>query len=352
MLTFSLVADQGETTDEEDVPASATTRPSALLRHSSSELNNRLAGQPLPKAPTSKLPPGHRWGPTLGSWVADPTKPIAVVASSGTQLIVYPAQRPSSKGSKVFPTIASSGRSSAQTSPRTSLPKLATPSYPNATDESEVERSDISSQDITTPMLGASPNLMMSGLGLGSSNLLNGHALRPPEAFFPFQSIGADGEMVLDGPDADDDDDDDDDGEALLNIEDFIDFGEYSEGSDGEDGSNTESFQSPTNALSDQTDAGLTPIGSPTTPASTHNLLDRLDKGVVTAFRRNQYDHGASRYRPSSASSFRVPDAIKGNVFATANSRGVLKKRKLSGDFGPSAMTNHAFPKRRIVDPH
>ncbi|KAL9005950.1 MAG: hypothetical protein Q9188_001315 [Gyalolechia gomerana] len=343
--------DQGETTDEEDVPASATTRPSALLRHSSSDFNNRLAAQPLPKAPTSKLPPGHRWGPTLGSWVADPTKPIAVVASSGTQLIVYPAQRPSDRGGKVFPTIASSGQSSAQNSPRTSLPRLAAPSYPPATDESEVERSDMSSQGITTPMLSASPNLMMSGLGLGSANLLSGHALGPPEAFFPFQSIGADGKMVLDGPDVDDDDDDDDDGEDLLNIEDFIDFGEDSEDSDREDGSNTESFQTPIVSLSDLTDTDPTPMASPPTPVSNHNLLDRLNNGVVTAFRRNQYNHDANGYRPSNASSFRVPNVIKGNAFGAANTLDGLKKRKLSADFGPSAMTSQAFAKRRMVDP-
>ncbi|KAL8945064.1 MAG: hypothetical protein Q9216_000048 [Gyalolechia sp. 2 TL-2023] len=344
--------DQGETTDEEDVPASATTRPSALLRHSSSDLNNRLAAQPLPKAPTSKLPPGHRWGPTLGSWVADPTKPIAVVASSGTQLIVYPAQRPSGRGGKVFPTIASSGQSSAHNSPRTSLPRLAAPSYPAATDESEVERSDMSSQGITTPMRSASTNLMMSGLGLGSANLLSGHALGPPEAFFPFQSIGADGNMVLDGPDVDDDDDDDDDdGESLLNIEDFIDFGEDSEDSDREDGNDTESFQTPIVSLSDLTDTDPTPTVSPITPASNHNLLGHLDNGLVTAFRRNQYDHDASGYQPSNATSFSVTNAFKSNAFAAANTLDGLKKRKLSGDFGPSAMTSQAFAKRRIVDP-
>ncbi|KAL8933591.1 MAG: hypothetical protein Q9211_005698 [Gyalolechia sp. 1 TL-2023] len=343
--------DQGETTEEEDVPASATTRPSALLRHSSSDLNNRLAAQPLPKAPTSKLPPGHRWGPTLGSWVADPTKPIAVVASSGTQLIVYPAQRPSGRGGKVFPTIASSGQSSAQTSPRTSLPRLAAPSYPAATDESEVERSDMSSQGISTPMLNASPNLMMSGLGLGSANLLSGHALGPPEAFFPYPSIRADGNLVLEGLGVDDDDDDDDDGEDILNIEDFIDFGEDSEDSDREDGDDTESFQTPIIGLSDLTDTDPTPTASPTTPVSNHNLLGRLDNGLVTAFRRNQYDHDASGYQPSNASSIRVSNAIKGNAFVAANTLDGLKKRKLSGDFGPSAMTSQAFAKRRIVDP-
>lgn len=346
------LADQGETTDEEDVPASATTRPSALLRHSTSEFNNRLASQPLPKAPTSKLPPGHRWGPTLGSWVADPTKPIALVASSGKQLIVYPAQRPASRGGKVFPTIASSGHSSTQASPRTPVPQLAAPFHPSAPDESEMEHAEMSSQETATPMLGASPNLMMAGLGLVSGNLLSGHALGPPEAFFPFHSIGADGKMVLDGLDANDDDYDDDDGEDLLNIEDFIDFGEDSEDSDHEDGNITESLQSPMFAQSDQTDADVTPTASPSGRSSVHSLLDHLDRGKVTAFRRGQRDHDADVYRHSSSSSFQFPNAIKANAFVAASSLSPPKKRKLSDDYAPSITTSPGFTKRRMVDPH
>lgn len=351
-LTHILVADQGDTTDEEDVPASATTRPSALLRDSStSALNNRLAGQPLPKAPTSKLPPGHQWGPTLGSWVTDPTKPLAVVASSGKSLIVYPAQRPARRDGKVFPTVASSGVSSAIPSPRTSVPKLTTPSRPIATDDSEVERSDMSSQDITTPMLSASPNLMMSGLGFGSGNLLSGHTLGPPEAFFPFQSIGADGKMVLDGLDADDEDDDDDDGEDLLNIDDFIDFGKDSDDSENEIGSATEGYQSPAVPVSDQAKEKSTSTASPSPTTPTHNLLDHLDRGVVTAFRRNQYGRGANGFLPSSASSFHAATAMKGNAFvASSSASSSLKKRKLGGGFAPPAPPKPMFTKRRILN--
>ncbi|KAL9012467.1 MAG: hypothetical protein Q9173_002774 [Seirophora scorigena] len=342
--------DQGETTDEEDVPASATTRPSALLRHSSSDLNNRLASQPLPKAPSSKLLPGHRWGPTLGSWVADPTKPIAVVASSGKKLIVYPAQRPASKGSKVFSTIGSSGRASAQASPRIAAPQLDAPSRPPVTEESDVERSEKSSQGAATPMLSASSNLMMSGLGLGGGNLLSGHALGPPEAFFPFHSIGADGKMVLDSLEVDDDDDDDDDGEDLLNIEDFIDFGEDSDDSDHDAGSSAES---PKIAPSDQTDAETTPTASPSAQSSSRSLFDHLNRGKVTAFRRNQYEPDSSIYRPSSSSSsFQVPSPIKSNPFVAASAFSPLKKRKLSSDFGPSVANSDAFAKRRMLSPY
>ncbi|KAL8907311.1 MAG: hypothetical protein Q9207_001488 [Kuettlingeria erythrocarpa] len=363
--------DQGETTDEEDVPASATTRPSALLRYSGSEFNNRLARQPLPKAPSSKLPPGHRWGPTLGSWVADPTKPIAVVASSGKQLIVYPAQRPTSKGGKVFPTIASCSKSSPQMGPRTPTSQLTAPFYHAAMDESEVGRSEISNQGTARPMLGASPNLMMSGLGLGSGNLFSGHALGPPEAFFPFHSIGADGSMVFgglnaaddddddgdDGDDGDDDDGDDDEGENILKLEDFIDFGRDSEESDQGGGSNSESFQSPKVGLSDQTDTDATPTASPSAQSSSPNFYHHLNRGKVTAFRRNQYDNDFGVYRSSSTSSIQVPNPIKSNAFVAASSFGALKKRKLSDDFasdefGPSMANSLVFAKRRAVEPY
>ncbi|KAI4151050.1 MAG: hypothetical protein LQ341_000980 [Variospora aurantia] len=343
--------DEGETTDEEDVPAFATTRPSALLRHASSNLSDRLASRSLPKTSSTKSPFQRRRGPTLGSWVADPTKPMALIASSGKELIVYPAQRPASKGGKVFPTISSNGHTSAQPSPRVLAPQLAAPPGLTATEESDVERSELSSQGgAATPMLSTSSNLMMSGLGVRGGNLLSGHALGPPEAFFPFHSIGTDGRVVLDSLDVDEDDDDDDDGESLLNIEDFIDFGEDSEDSDHDDGSSTES---PKVAKSDQTDAEVTPTVSQSARSASRSLFDHLDKGKVTAFRRNQYDPNTGLYRASSSSSSsQVPSPIKSNGFVAASAFSPLKKRKLSSDFDPSLPNNAAFAKRRMVSPH
>ncbi|KAL8779595.1 MAG: hypothetical protein Q9213_006857 [Squamulea squamosa] len=343
--------DQGETTDEEDVPASATARPLAVLRDSSSMmLNHRLDGQLLARAPPPKLPPRRRLGPTLGSWVTNPTKPIAVVASNGKQLKIYPAQRPASRRGKVFSTTVESGQSSAQASPRSAVAKMAPPSYPTATDDSELERGEFSSQGVATPMLSASPNLMMSGLGLSNGNLLSGHAMGPPEAFFPFQSIRADGEMVYNGLDADydDDDDDGDDGEDLLNIEDFIDFGEDSEGSDQEVDSTAESRQSPTVSSPAQGSAKLAALAPSPTQTS---YLDHLDKGVLTAFRRDQHDRKSNAFGRSSRSPFRIAEAVKENAFvALSTQSGPSNKRKLSGHHGIPAEYDRAFTKRRIVN--
>ncbi|KAL8768612.1 MAG: hypothetical protein Q9209_005171 [Squamulea sp. 1 TL-2023] len=325
--------DQGETTDEEDVPASATARPLAVLRDSSNMmLNHCLDGQPLARAPPPKLPPRRRLGPTLGSWVTNPTKPIAVVASNGKQLKIYPAQRPASREGTVLSTIVKSGQSSLQASPRSAVAKMAPPSYPIATDDSELERNELSSQGMATPMLSGSPNLMMSGLGLSNGNQLRGHTMGPSEAFFPFQSIRADGTMVFDGLDVDyddDDDDDGDDGEDLLNIEDFIDFGEDSEDSDQGLDSTAGSRQSPTVSSPTQGTAKLAAVASSPTQTS---HLDHLDKGVLTAFRRDQHYRKSNAFGRSSRSPFRIADAVKENAFvALSTSSGPSNKRKLSG---------------------
>ncbi|KAL8669086.1 MAG: hypothetical protein Q9168_006311 [Polycauliona sp. 1 TL-2023] len=341
--------DQGETTEEEDVPASATTRPSAVLRDSSSITlaNNSFSGQPLPRAPTTNLRSARQWGPTLGSFVTDPRKPIAVVAKDGKQLIIYPAQRPASRGGKVFPSIVSSGQSSVQASPRTAMAKMTAPSHPTTTDDSEVERSEMSSQGMTTPMLSASPNLMMSGLGLGSGNMFSGHAMGPPEAFFPFQSIAADGTMIVDGLDVGyDDASSEDDGENLLNIEDFVHFGDDSEDSDQDPESAVESRLSPANSSPSQNAAKPSSV-APSPTQST--FLDHLDKGMVTAFRRNQYEYESDAVGQSSKSPFRVANAMKANAFvASSPSSGSTGKRKLSDQHSDSPNYDHALTKRSM----
>ncbi|KAL8816758.1 MAG: hypothetical protein Q9223_004286 [Gallowayella weberi] len=343
--------DEGETTDEEDVPASATTRPSAVLHDfSASALNNGLPNQPQPQTPTPKLPPGRRWGPTLGSWVTDPTKSMAVISSSGKHLIIHPAQRPPSGGVKGYQSVLNSGQSSVQASPRPSVANMARPSYPTATDDSDMDRSEISSQEMATPMLSDSPNVMMSGLAFGSGNLLSGHAMGPPQAFFPFQSVEADGQMVLDGLDLNYDDDDDDDGEDVLNIEDFIDFGEDTDDSDHEVESTAGSCQSPAQTSPSEAAAKTTSVpSSPSQPT----FLEHLDKVVVTAFRRNQYNHEKNPFGQPGKSPFRAANAIQGNTFLASNTPpGPSKKRKLTGGFGAPLGQNHAFTKRRMLNRH
>ncbi|KAL8865484.1 MAG: hypothetical protein Q9198_009301 [Flavoplaca austrocitrina] len=224
------------------------------------------------------------------------------------------------------------------------------PSHPTATDDSELDRSERSSQGITTPMLSASPNLMMSGLGLRRGNMLSGHAMGPPEAFFPFQSIGADGTMMVDGVDVGYDDiSSEDEGEDMLNIEDFINLRGSSADSDQEADVFISGRISP--APSSPTQSAAKP--SSVVPSPTQStFLDHLDKGMVTAFRRNQYQSESDEsnfFRQQNKSPFLIANAIKTNAFVASNaSHGLSGKRKLSDQHGESPSYDHALTKRRI----
>lgn len=338
-------ADLGETTEEEDVPASATTRPQALLRRTSiSSFQGRAQTTPTPRKRLPPTPPGYRWGPHMGSWIADPTKPIAIVDSTGTKVVVFPPQRPK-KPNQVFASLGSSA-SSAHSSPRFSVPQLAT-----AVDDSEIEQSARSSQDPVSPMFGSSPNLMMSGLlNVGPSNeqLPGGQVLGPPEAFFPFTNFDAGGNVIMD----EDEDEDEDD---LLNLNDFIDFGEDTDDSATE-GPLNEPHSPSTSSVTSTVSAPLKPETTSSGKPSTPTLMDHLDKGVITAFRRSQYNQKTAQRHPSDGSLQRANPAFKGGRHAAADvPLSPLKKRRLSDAFdaehGVSPPDGVAV-KRRILNTH
>lgn len=282
----------------------------------------------------------------MGSWIADPTKPIAVIDSTGKHMVIIPAQRPT-KADKLFSQVSTSGSSTANNSPRNSFAGLA-----GGLDESDNDRSDFSSQEFMGSMYGSGANVMMPGLlhgGPGSEYILGGQVMGPPEAFYPFKSVEPDGQ-VLEEADEDDDDDDDED---LWNVHDFIDFGDGSSDDEKEDGEDTEVPSS----LATPAATGLN-----TTAANAgfaHNFLEHFDRGVVTAFRRNQHRHQALLRRPIPSSSLRGGGAIKGGRHIAANSLiSPLRKRKPSNSFsrigsplvGVAAKRRVANSRRRSVN--
>ncbi|MCJ1250974.1 hypothetical protein MMC30_008204 [Trapelia coarctata] len=323
--------DLGETTDEEVLPPRTINCPQSVLRINSSTPTRggpipRPASTPIRKPATTPTPASRRHGPSMASWVVDPTKPIAVIDSTGKTMLIYPAPRSVKKSESAF---ISSLSSSATASPRTSMAALAK-NFDGAFDDSENDRSDPSSQEQTTTMLGSAANLMMPGLlhgAPGMEHILGGSVLGPPEAFYPFKSIDANG-MLLDDDD-EDVDDDDDDPEDMLNIQDFIDFGDDSSDIDDQ--------------MLDDSDSTLlakrltdTPSKAPAMPAqrsSSIDLLQHFDKGVVASFRRNQTRHQSLLRRPSS------PYGIKGGRHFAANTPISPSKRKasrsLSSTFSP-----------------
>ncbi|MCJ1282584.1 hypothetical protein MMC26_001909 [Xylographa opegraphella] len=306
--------DEGETTDEEVLPPKTVTRPQSLLRLNSSStvrktFTPRSGSTPIRKAPLTPTPAMRRNGPSMASWIVDPTKPIAVIDSTGKTMLIYAAPRSARKTPAGF---ISSLNSSTTTSPKLSNATLAQ----NLKDD-EVDRADFSSQEPPTTMIESGANLMLSGLlhgGSGSEHILGGQVLGPPEAFYPFRSIDANGLMF----DEDDiEEDDDDDPEYMLNIQDFIDFGDTSD-SELENDTNADSsvlgspiLTIPKNTFT-PTRAGSVSIQQ----TSTQNLLHHFDKGVVSSFRRNQTRHQSLLRRPNLSSSFA---AIKGGRHIAAN---------------------------------
>lgn len=196
-------------------------------------------------------------------------------------------------------------------------------------------------------MYGSGANVMMPGLlhgAPGSEHLLGGQVMGPPEAFYPFKSVGPDGQVLEDADEDDDDDDDDDDN--LWNVHDFIDFGDGSSDDEKEGGEDTEVPPSPADPAAAGSNTTATNAGS------AHNLLEHFDRGVVTAFRRNQHRHQALLRRPMPSSSLRGGGAIKGGRHIAANSPiSPLRKHKPSSSFSRIASPLVGVSaKRRVVN--
>jgi hypothetical protein len=123
---------------------------------------------------------------------------------------------------------------------------------------------------------------MMTALG----NDAVGQVMGPPEAFYPSNRFSMDGSSG--GYE-------DDDSEDMLNVDDFIDFGNGSSDDDMEkDFDDVDDLVSPVLPSSIHGSATPTPHRStePSQGNSAERLLNHLDQGIVTAFRRNH-----SRYQ-------------------------------------------------------
>ena len=204
------------------------------------------------------------------------------------------------------------------------------PSADPRANDSEAEQGGRSSQDPMSPIFTSSPNLMMSGLlnvGPGNETFPGGQVLGPPEAFFPFTNFDAGGNVIMDEDDEEDEDD-------LLNLNDFIDFGEDSDDTDHE-GAIAEPHSPSASSMTSGLEATPKPEKMSAAKSTTPSLMDHLDKGVVTAFRRSQYNHKTSQRRPSDGSMQRAKTAFKGARQAAADEplSPPLKKRGLTDAF-------------------
>lgn len=280
---FLAVAAEGETTDEEDHPPPATiTHPRSILRRESSA---SLTPECEPSSQNSH--PLRRRGPLRGTFIADPHKPVAVMAPNGKQLILIPPY--ASSRHEWLESVTNSLAPSVDNSPRNSI------SVPNnPLEDSETDAMVSPTRRDSTHMLSSGANLMMSAL---QSNA-GGQVMGPPEAFYPNpqSDVGVANAGVIDG---NFEDDDDGDSEDMLNVNDFVDFGNGSSDEEEDIGKELEESVGLTSPLAPSSVPGSSLAGTPNRPGddasqpnNAEQLLNHLDRGVVTAFRRNH-----SRYQ-------------------------------------------------------
>ncbi|EEP82414.1 predicted protein [Uncinocarpus reesii 1704] len=318
-------SDGGETTDEEDYPPPATiTHPRSILRRDSS-----ASLSPDDEERDQQSRPTRRRGPLRGTFIADPHKPVAVVAPNGKQLIVIPPY-----ASYRHDWLESAANSLANTAANS-------PGATNAADDSDTDALVSPSRQVLSPMLSSAANLMITAV---VGNDCGGQVTGPPEAFYPNEKY------ILD---AFEDDDEDEDSEAALNVDDFIDFGNGS--SDGEEDKamdDVEELASPLAASSVNVDLTPTPqrIAEISQPNSAERLLNHLDRGIVTAFRRNHTRYQTlirlphhREFMPANSPS-RLASAFRRSKLA--DTRTPPRKRKASNYLGGEAV------RRKLLDSH
>ncbi|KAI9844019.1 MAG: hypothetical protein M1837_005954 [Sclerophora amabilis] len=329
--------DEGETTDEDLPPPPTIARTRSVLRPlSSSPSADDESDRPSASRRSWSGSARHRRGPSLGSWVADPSKPIAVLDSTGKRVVIYPAQKPSGSKGRLFGANSSSNSSPITMSPQTPLASLV--------DDSENDRGGFSFETQRSGLNGQRTNLMMGGLlhSAPENDLaISGQIFGPPEAFYPYWEPGTDG-----GPNKDGDFHDDED-EAMLNVDDFVDFGDSSSSDEDDNDRDEEQPQNTKHSRSKNEGPISSPMITPSKPESklTHSnnysqkLIDHFDRGVVTSFRRNQtrprsrFSHGRPGLRDNSPFAPKTFDktSMKGGRFAAIAPHTSIRKRKLSG---------------------
>ncbi|KAF2687466.1 hypothetical protein K458DRAFT_386282 [Lentithecium fluviatile CBS 122367] len=278
--------DMGDTTDEYESDVESVAHPQtplqkkSVLRRPSSAPGSK-ASSPKPFERTSR-PTGRAIPPTRGIFIHDDRSKAIAVTNRTTKTLTFYRPRAtmvswiSTHGTK------SSSTSTANNSPRTSMQQL------NGSD------SEVSNEVFSNPF---TTDIMLTGI-FGSAPtddfFFGAESIGPPEAFYPFVSIGANG-TIMD----DEDDYEDEDSQEDLNITDFMDFGDDADDTDVEqEDEETDVPATPATsmlALNGSTPAQPTPMTETPTNRKRNTsdvMLQHFDRGVVTAFRNNQ-----NRYR-------------------------------------------------------
>ncbi|KAL3482307.1 hypothetical protein BJX99DRAFT_216770 [Aspergillus californicus] len=310
--------DDGDTTDEDLPPPATITHPRSILRRdSSASLAPGVEEKPEPMA-------RRRRGPLMGTFVADPHKPVALVDCTGKHLVIIPAY--SSSRHDWLESAATSACGTANNSPRATTMHLI--------DESDTDALVSPNMDYS-PMLASSANLMMTALG--NDIAPGGQVMGPPEAFYPSRDFAIDSSF--------EEDEEDDDPEAKLNVDDFIDFGDGSSDDDSDRAYEEDTMASPmamkavggTNGIS-----AANRSAEPQQASSAERFLNHLDRGIVTAFRQNHNRYQALLRLPQHKEFMPANTPSRpASVFRHArhaDQRTPTKKRKAGGLTGGEAV--------------
>lgn len=276
-------------------------------------------------------------GPRIGSFKTDPTKPFAMIDSTGDNILITPARRPP-RADGTYSHVPSTRTSTANASPVLSHPALATP-----INDSDLDMSDFSNQVPADPMLAAGSESMADILfPIGPTNHTRHSSQASGDVFYPMDRMGDVNAVYV----ADDQDDDDDDDEGLLNVEDFIDFGVDSSDDDAREDLDT---SLPTPSSTSPTGVHVRPKTPSPNQSAAQDLMAHLDKGIAGVFRQGQNQHQQWSRRPSGTLSL-SKQAFKKGRLAPANSPvSPPKKRRFSGGFAPAGPFGPAT-KRRLMN--
>ncbi|CBX91125.1 hypothetical protein IAQ61_002584 [Plenodomus lingam] len=276
-------SDMGDTTDEEDfgtdLPPQTPIKNQSVLRQPASAPGSRAA-TPKPFQRSSR-PTGRQIPPARGVFIHNSSNEAIAITNRSTKTVTF--YRPRTTMIPWIPMTGypSSTSSTANDSPRNSI------AQPNANASDSEVSNEVFNNTINT-------DIMLSGIfgsAPGNEYFFANESVGPPEAFYPFVSIGSGGPFNA----MDEDDEDSDDFEDDLNIADFMDFGSEGDETDEDQDDDIEDTDVPatpatsTLAMDGSTPArpmSATPINRKRTTSDV--MLEHFDRGVVTAFRNNQ----------------------------------------------------------------
>ncbi|KAF1959882.1 hypothetical protein CC80DRAFT_312311 [Byssothecium circinans] len=278
--------DLGDTTDEYESDLESLAQPQTPLQnksvlHRPSSAPGSKVSSPQPFERSSR--PRRAIPPVRGIFVHEENNKAIAVTNRTTKKLTFYRPRVSVVSWMSSQNLHSSSNST-NNSPRAPLQQY------NASD------SELSNEMFNNP---STADIMLTGIFGSAPNheyFFGGDNMGPPEAFYPFVSVGANGTIMDEEGDLDEEEDDYEDD---LNLADFMDFGDDADATDVEqEDDETDVPATPATsmmAINGSTPAHPTPLSE--TPANRKRtesdaMLQHFDRGVVTAFRNNQ-----NRYR-------------------------------------------------------